>query len=235
MSGSVVRANFQRYLSTSNYDSFEIQRSQGMETASTREPPYHPDNTKIEKSISLHAWNQIAEWRAEKAGSLGRKFIAELGYLGSGITGIVELPFRVVAAYTIGNSLSQLFAKMIFCDEEERYRQIKNTLDKSVDETIQGIAQNFTSIGTNLVSHELNMTVSRQVKRDLDGSTQKIVKAVEAISPFSIFEAIAYKNTSGILYDINNHIGEGNGIEPPDPRTTTNIIRLSRLLEKDVP
>lgn len=209
---TAVRASFESYLSGSNqtyrrqllrrYD--YLQRSNfylsidgnliSQSNPLDRDSPYEQTvQTQPEKSVSLHAWDQITQWRAQEQGDVGRKLIAELGYFGSGVTGIVETPVRFITALIVGNRVSGGIARVISIlidgvDDGETlksYNAVKKMLGESCDETIQGVAQNFASMGTNLASHDLNIETSVKIIKALDGKANPM-QAFQNINPITM-------------------------------------------------
>jgi len=112
--------------------------------------------------------------------------------LGSGIAGVVEVPFRFTAAYIVGNRISGYIAKAISLVKDDddasvkAYNKTKEACNKSFSHAVQGVAQNFTSLGTNIVSHNSNMRVANKIQGRLENNVLKVVEAAESVCPTTI-------------------------------------------------
>lgn len=149
-----------------------------------RETPYE-EVTPVD-SISLHGWNKICEWRAENKGNLGVKLGAELGFFANSIFSIFETVVRAPACFLICNKFSKNIAAIVNSSNEESSKNYKELVEKceaSFDQCFQAIAQNFISMGTNLVSHEQNMSTARSVRDRLHDVSQTICREVGNFSP----------------------------------------------------
>lgn len=163
-----------------------------------------------EESVGLYAWNQISEWRAAKKGSTARKIIAEAGYFGCTLVSVVETGVRLPAYWVVCNSTSRLIARgisLIKKDALNSYDGVKEDCKDSFDKCLQAVAQNTTSLATNLIGHETNMQTAHTIKNTMEDLNigQVVITATGIISPGTIISAAVCRKPPDFTSDFINN------------------------------
>ncbi len=127
-------------------------------------------------SVTLYAWKKITQYREKRPGSVTGKCVAEVGYLGAGLFGIIETVTRGTFTFLLGNRI--VVDCFTSCDRDA-YPIGVGLMNTSVDQCVQGTAQCFVSLGTNLISHPTNIQTAKQVKDCIAGGGAKVIETLE--------------------------------------------------------
>lgn len=168
--------------------------------------------THATESITLKGWEDITNWRTDNPGNGWVKAVAELGYLMNGLFGIAETAVRLPVCFLVGNPLSKLIAEgsSALAEDPEilaSYRRVRATCNESFDKCVQGVAQNFTSVGTNLASQNCNLSTSREVAVVVRGEGRGLLEIIQRINPVSIVWAAIRGDPRGLIDDITERPG----------------------------
>ena len=142
-------------------------RPQNWQERDVRDPGtvYNKELTALQ-SPSLLFWKKIGEFREEEKGSVTRKSLAELGYIGCGVVSTIETAIKLPVCYLIGNPLAHYSAQAINifavilnpCESVDRavllgkkgkviqeYKKVKATCNQSLSYSFHSIIQSCTT------------------------------------------------------------------------------------------
>jgi hypothetical protein len=119
------------------------------------------------KSITLQGWMKITSLRGRNTNK--GKLSSTVGYLANGIFGVFETIGRGIAWGVVGNPLSSSIAKCVTQNSptrREQYEKLKWELTVNTGLSLEAMEQSFASIPFNLVSHNANLEIAKEIKRN---------------------------------------------------------------------
>ncbi len=155
------------------------------------------DKALLLESLSFCNWCKLIEY-CDNNPSAKRKILSELGFAGNSLLSILETVVWLPACLIVGNKISHYIAQGInfFANIKRNddqilinYLELRKKLNRSLGRNVESVAQNCTSLGTNLMRSGYQERAAQKINDHVVDDSEKVLSIFEhVLSPFFILK-----------------------------------------------